>query len=119
MSDSEQCSNRLEFGLISPLVNYSYELGQIMARFDFLWPRRVIVSNHVQTDFQLCIIDHVLLDSGALRPKGLLFHVVFCSSVCCFIAMYVSISLLRNVEGGDPSPYASKKQRSVAPAFLS
>ena len=47
------------------------------------------------------------------------FHVVFCSSVCCFITMYVSISLLRNVEGGDPSPYASKKQRSVAPAFLS
>ena len=29
------------------------------------------------------------------------FHVGFCSSVCCFIAMYVSISLLRNVEGGD------------------
>ena len=47
------------------------------------------------------------------------FHVGFCSSVCCFIAMYVSISLLRNVEGGDPSPYASKKQRSVAPAILS
>ena len=33
------------------------------------------------------------------------------SSVCCFIAMYVSISLLRNVEGGDPSPHASKKQK--------
>ena len=47
------------------------------------------------------------------------FHAVFCSSVCCFIAMYVSISLLRNVEDGDPSPYASKKQRSVAPAILS
>ena len=25
--------------------------------------------------------------------------------------MYVSISLLRNVEGGDPSPHASKKQK--------
>ena len=73
MNNSEQCSNRLELDLISLLVNYSYELGQIMARFDFLWPRWVIVSNHVQTDFQLCIIDHVLLDSGALRPKGLLF----------------------------------------------
>ena len=48
----------------------------------------------------------------------IIFHVVV-SSVCCFIAMYVSISLLRNVEGGDPSPYASKKQRSVAPAILS
>ena len=46
------------------------------------------------------------------------FHVVFKCFVC-FIAMYVSISLLRNVEGGDPSPYASKKQRSVAPAILS
>ena len=74
MSNSEQCSNRLELDLISLLVNFSYELGQIMARFDFLWPRWVIVSNHVQTDFQLCIIDHVLLDSGALRPKGLLYH---------------------------------------------
>ena len=30
--------------------------------------------------------------------------------------MYVSISLPRSVEGGDPSPHASKKQRSVAPA---
>ena len=77
MSNSEQCSNRLELDLISLLVNFSYELGQIMARFDFLWPRWVIVSNHVQTDFQLCIIDHVLLDSGALRPKGLLFHNYF------------------------------------------
>ena len=48
-----------------------------------------------------------------------LFHVGFCSNVCCFIAMYVSISLLRNVEGGDLSPYSSKKQRSVAPASLS
>ena len=38
------------------------------------------------------------------------FHVEF-SSVCCFIAMYVSISLLRNVEGGDPSSHTSKKQK--------
>ena len=28
-----------------------------------------------------------------------------------FFAMYGSISLLRNVEGGDPSPHASKKQK--------
>ena len=29
-SDSEQCSNRLELDLISRLVNFSCELGQIM-----------------------------------------------------------------------------------------
>ena len=36
MSDSEQCSNRLKLNLISLLVNFSCELGQIMARYDFL-----------------------------------------------------------------------------------
>ena len=39
MSDSEQCSNRLEFDLISLLVNFSCELEQIMTRYDFLWAR--------------------------------------------------------------------------------
>ena len=32
MSDSEQCSNRLELDLISLLVNFSWELGHIMTR---------------------------------------------------------------------------------------
>ena len=41
MSDSEQCLNRLELYLISLLVNFSCELGQIMARYDFLWARWV------------------------------------------------------------------------------
>ena len=36
MSDSEQCSNRLELDLISLLVNFSCELGKIMTRYDFL-----------------------------------------------------------------------------------
>ena len=36
MSDSEQCSNRLELDLMSFLVNFSCELGQIMIRHDFL-----------------------------------------------------------------------------------
>ena len=45
MSDSEQCSNRLEFDLISLLVNFSCELGQRMTRYDFLWARWVIMSN--------------------------------------------------------------------------
>ena len=39
MSDSEQCSNRLELDLISLLVNFSSELGQIMTRYDFVWAR--------------------------------------------------------------------------------
>ena len=34
MSDSEQCSNRLEFDLISLLVNFSRELG---ANNDQIW----------------------------------------------------------------------------------
>ena len=33
MSDSEQSSNRLEFDLISILVNFSCELGQIGGSF--------------------------------------------------------------------------------------
>ena len=36
MSDSEQCSNRLELDLISLLVNFSCELGQIMTTYYFL-----------------------------------------------------------------------------------
>ena len=52
MSDSEQCSNRLELDLISLLVNFSCELGQIMTRYDFLLARRVILSN-VRTDSNL------------------------------------------------------------------
>ena len=52
MSDSEQCSNRLELDIISLLVNFSCELGQIMTRYDFLWARWVILSN-VWTDLNL------------------------------------------------------------------
>ena len=47
-SDSEQCSNQLQFDLISLLVIFSCDLGQIMTRYDLLWARRVILSN-VQT----------------------------------------------------------------------
>ena len=43
MSDSEQCSNRLKLDLISLLVNFLGELGQIMSRFDYLLTRRVIL----------------------------------------------------------------------------
>ena len=39
MSDSEQCSSRLELDLILLLVNFLCELGQIMTRYDFLWVR--------------------------------------------------------------------------------
>ena len=44
-NDSEQCSNQLQLYLISLLVNFSCELGQIMIRYDFPWARRVILSN--------------------------------------------------------------------------
>ena len=52
MSDSEHCSNRLELDLISLLVNFACELGQIMTRYDFLWARWMILIN-VRTDAQL------------------------------------------------------------------
>ena len=39
MSDSEQCSNRLQLDLMLILVNFSCELEQIMARYDFLQAR--------------------------------------------------------------------------------
>ena len=35
MSYFEQCSKRLQLYLISLLVNSSFELGQIMTRYDF------------------------------------------------------------------------------------
>ena len=34
MSDSEQCSNRLQLDLISILVNFSYDLGKIGGSFE-------------------------------------------------------------------------------------
>ena len=52
MSDSEQCSNHLQPDIISLLVNFSCALGQIMTRYDFLWARRVILSN-VQINFKM------------------------------------------------------------------
>ena len=39
MSDFEQCSNQFQLDLISLLVNFSYELGQIMTRYDLLEAR--------------------------------------------------------------------------------
>ena len=52
MSDSEQCSNRLQLYLILILINSSCELGQIMTRYNFLKARWMILSN-VQTDSNL------------------------------------------------------------------
>ena len=52
--------NRLELDIISLLVNYRYELGQIMTRFDFLWPRRVNLSkcsNRLQLDLILILVN--------------------------------------------------------------
>ena len=50
-SDSEQCSNRLQLDIVSLLVNFVCELGQIMTRYDLLGVRRVI-----QADSQLDLI---------------------------------------------------------------
>ena len=52
MSDVEQCSNQLQLDLITLLVNFLYQLGTMMSRYDFLEARRVILSN-VLTDYNL------------------------------------------------------------------
>ena len=41
----EKCSNLLQVDMISLLVNLLDDLGQIMARYDFLEATRVILSN--------------------------------------------------------------------------
>ena len=69
MSDSEQCSNQLKLDLISLLVNFSCELGKIMTRYDFLWARRVILSN-VRTDSQLDLISILVNLSCELEQIG-------------------------------------------------
>ena len=71
MSDSEQCSNRLELDLISLLINFSCEVGQIMTRYDFLWARWVILSN-VQTNLNLWIganNDQIWLPMGKMSDS--------------------------------------------------
>ena len=82
---SEQCSNRLEFDLISLLVNFSCELepnnvpdmtshglcglGQIMVIYNFLWVVRVILSN-VRTDFQLDLFSILVNFLCELEPNN-------------------------------------------------
>ena len=52
MSDFEQCLNQLQVDLITLLVNFSYQVGTMMSRYDFLEARRVILRN-VRTDYNL------------------------------------------------------------------
>ena len=52
MSDFEQCSNQLQLDLITLLVNFSYQVGTMMSRYDFLEARRVILNN-VRNDYNL------------------------------------------------------------------
>ena len=67
MSDSEQCSNRLELYLISLLVNFSCELGQIMTRYDFLWARWVILHDSFSDCFKIWHRGAVLLEEYICR----------------------------------------------------
>ena len=68
MSDSEQCLNRLERDLMSPLVNFVLcELGQIITRYDFLWTRRVILIGHPATFY-------VKLDDQIMTRYDFLLH---------------------------------------------
>ena len=52
MSDFEQCLNQLQLDLITLLVNFSYQVGTMMSRYDFLEARRVILRN-VQLEITL------------------------------------------------------------------
>ena len=64
MSDSEQCSNRLQLDLIKLLVNFSCELGQIMTRYDFLWARSD--SEQCSNRLELDLISLLVNFSGEL-----------------------------------------------------
>ena len=65
LSDSEQCSNRLELDIISYLVNFTCELGQIMTRYDFLWldgwfwamfSNRLDLISHLVNFFRIIVV---------------------------------------------------------------
>ena len=56
MSDSEQFSSRFELDLISLLVNFSCELGQIMTIYDFLWARFMSDSEQCLNRLELDLI---------------------------------------------------------------
>ena len=63
--------NRLQLYLISPLVHFKYELGQVMVRYDFLWAIQVILIN-VWTDSQLDLIAlkiNFLYELGKIMTK--------------------------------------------------
>ena len=45
MSDSDQCSNRLQIDQFYILVNFICALGNIMTKCDFLDTRGVILTN--------------------------------------------------------------------------
>ena len=52
MSDSKQCSNLLQLDIILLLVNFSFELGLMMGKYDFLEVKRVILI-YVRPDSNL------------------------------------------------------------------
>ena len=72
MSDTEQCSNWLQLDLISLVVNFTCELGQIMIRYDFLWAGWVILNN-IRTDFNLTLFHLVKFscELGQIMTYGL------------------------------------------------
>ena len=65
MSDFEQCSNRLQLDLISHLVNFSYELNNIVNIYVFLVVRFVITPAVNQTS-ALIVLDG--FETPALIP---------------------------------------------------
>ena len=67
MSDSEQCSNWLQLDLISLLVNFSCEVEHIMIRYDFLWTRWLIISNHLNLTY-LHFLSTFHVNSGKWWP---------------------------------------------------
>ena len=63
MSDSEQCSNRLELDLVSLLVNFSCELGQIMTRYVFL-PRWNVVHDFMNRSWTFMNVHEQFMKSS-------------------------------------------------------
>ena len=61
---------RMQSRLVSLLVNFSCDLGQIMTRYDFLWARRVILSDSNRLELDLIsLLGNFSCDLGQIMTR--------------------------------------------------
>ena len=105
MSDSEQCSNRLQFDLIKFLFDFSHEFGQIMTRcFHVIMSyRHVIINSHlvissshhyITSSHHAIVLSAFIFDWVLLpRPRSGWRGIVFIRSVCLSVCLCVCVSM--------------------------